>query len=268
MEIIQNKPEKKATKVITKMSPGVKNPDRVNIFVNDKFDFSLNLAQVVDFKIKVGQTVTEKQLKEYRQASEFGKLYQRTLEWVLMRPRSIYETREHLKNKRFHRELENRRIVENRQARADAEYFGFQKPRKSSNFLNDPQSSAKKFSRVKTKELPLFSDAEIEAIIDRLAEHKYLDDEHFTRYYLENRNATKGTSIKKLRLELAKKGIDRNLIDQLLSENLRSDAEEIQKIIAKKRRKYDDEHLIAYLVRQGFDYDTAKNAVANFSEVD
>lgn len=234
-----------ASRRITKLSPGIHDPNRVNVFIDDEFSFSLNLAQIVDFKLKVGQLVSETDLEKYKKASEFGKLYQRTLEWVLAHPRSIYETRKHLQDKRKKREIENRHAVENRKLKTDAAYFGHDRPK-----------------RLKTKELPLFSDEDIEAIIARLIEHKYLDDEHFARFYLENRNTTKGSSTKKLRQELAKKGIDQRLIDELFSENLRNDDEEIRKIIAKKRHKYDDERLINYLVRQGFDYQLSRAAVA------
>lgn len=231
---------------ITKISPGVHDPNRVNIFIDDKFSFSFNLAQVVDYKLKVGKQLTDAELEKCKKASEFGKLYQRTLEWALARPRSVYETREYLKRKLKKREITNRRIAEARNEKHNAEYFG---------------RTARKTS-LPSKELPLFSEEDIEAVIARLTEHHYLDDEHFARFYLENRNAAKGSSVKKLRLDLLRKGISRKLIDELLSENLRSDAEEIQKIIAKKRRKYDDEQLISYLVRQGFDYQLSRDAVA------
>ena len=37
--------------------------------------------------------------------------------------------------------------------------------------------------------------------------------------------------------------------------------EEIKKIIAKKRAKYDDEKLISYLCRQGFSFELAQSLV-------
>ena len=209
--------------VITKLSPGVRDQNRVNVFIDDHFDFSLHLAQVVDFKLKVGKVLTSKELKELRAASEFGKLYQRTLEWVLMRPRSIHETRIHLEQNLKKRELLNRRTG--------------QKP------------------------LPLYTSEDISAVITRLESRGYLNDETFARYYLENRSITKGVSTKKLRLELVRKGVSQPLIDRLMSEHIRDDTEEIKKIIAKKASKYDRERLIAYLVRHGFDYQLAQDAV-------
>ena len=89
---------------ITNIKQAVKNENRVNIFVNGKYDFSLDLSQLVDFKIKVGQKITEQDLKKYHKASTYGKLYQRTLEWILMRPRSVKETRDYLFKKHAEKE--------------------------------------------------------------------------------------------------------------------------------------------------------------------
>ncbi|RKV91262.1 MAG: hypothetical protein D8G53_15760, partial [Candidatus Saccharimonas sp.] len=45
--------------------------------------------------------------------------------------------------------------------------------------------------------------------------------------------------------------------------NIRSDDEELRKIIAKKRYKYagDEQKFMAYLARQGFSYDDIKSAL-------
>ena len=89
----------KSKLVITNLKQGVKNPNRVNVFVNSKYALSLDVAQVVDFGIKVGLEISEDELVELKNASEYGKLYQRTLEWVLVRPRSVRETRDYLLRK-------------------------------------------------------------------------------------------------------------------------------------------------------------------------
>ena len=209
---------------ITNLKQGVKNPNRVNVFVDDKYSFSLDLAQVVDFKLKIGQEITPEKLTEYKTASDFGKLYQRTLEWVLIRPRSIKETREYLAKKRFKSSFEGPKTWASAPERPKKESF-------------EPS----------------------EEIISRLISKGYLDDQSFAEYYCENRFVKKGISRKRLRMELIKKGIANDIINQVL--NKRSDDEEILKIIAKKRKKYDDDKLIQYLVRQGFDYQLAQNLV-------
>ena len=98
----------------------------------------------------------------------------------------------------------------------------------------------------------------------RLIEKGYLDDEKFTRFWIENRNQTKGSSLRKLTNELRIKGVESSIIDHVMSESSRNDGEEIKKIIAKKQSKYPDQQkLIAYLARQGFAYDEIKTALAD-----
>jgi regulatory protein len=99
-------------------------------------------------------------------------------------------------------------------------------------------------------------------VFERLIEKGYVDDNKFARFWVENRFVNKGVSKRKLRSELMTKGINSTIISQLLSETVRNDAEEIQKIISKKRSHYpDDNKLIAYLARLGFDYDEIKRAI-------
>ena len=86
---------------ITAIKPQVKNSNRVNVFIDGKYSFSLDIAQLADLRPKVGQELTPSQLDNLKHASNFGKLYQRTLEWVLTRPRSIQETRNYLRRKQF-----------------------------------------------------------------------------------------------------------------------------------------------------------------------
>ena len=71
----------------------------------------------------------------------------------------------------------------------------------------------------------------------------------------------KGVSVRRLKMELMKKGIEKSIIEEILSASDRNDKDEILKIIAKKRAKYDDEKLIAYLCRQGFSFELASELV-------
>lgn len=71
----------------------------------------------------------------------------------------------------------------------------------------------------------------------------------------------KGVSRKRLMMELMKKGIKRELAEIAINKVGRDDEAEIKKIVAKKRNKYDEEKLISYLVRQGFDYQLVRTVV-------
>jgi len=104
-------------------------------------------------------------------------------------------------------------------------------------------------------------------VFDRLEEKGYIDDEKFAVFWIENRNLRKGSSKRKLSAELSAKGIDRSIIEKFLIETERTDESELQKIILKKRPRYDDEQkFMSYLARQGFSYDDIKAALNNTDE--
>jgi len=103
-----------------------------------------------------------------------------------------------------------------------------------------------------------------ERVFDRIILKGYVNDEAFARYWIENRQLRKGISKRKLQAELASKGVNRSIVESLLSETDRTDEEEIQKIIEKKAGRYDDEQkLMSYLARQGFSYEDIKQAIAD-----
>ena len=62
-------------------------------------------------------------------------------------------------------------------------------------------------------------------IVQRLCEKGYVDDEKFAEYYVENRFVKKGISKKRLKMELMKKGISQDIIEEVLDG--RDDEEEI-----------------------------------------
>lgn len=216
-----------AEKTITKLVSGVRDANRVNVFLDGKFALSLDVAQVVELQIKVGQKVDAERLEVLRSASEFGKLYQRTLEWVLTRSHSIRETRDYLRRR------QQKRLVTNRQR-----------------------------VREEKKPFPEIQNETVELVMERLIQRGYLDDRKFANYYVENRFVKKGVSVKRLRMELQKKGVASAEIEAALAAGTRDDDEELRKMLVKKRARYDDQKLIVYLVRQGFDYHKVVEAVA------
>ena len=207
---------------VTDIKEAVRDKNRVNVYIDDKFFCSLDISQVVDLGIKIGKTLDGDALYELSRASEFGKFYARALEFTLMRPRSSKEIRDYLKKKTLDRKVR----VKN-----------------------------KKTGEYKTVLKQGYDQSLVEPVYKRLTERGYIDDERFAQLWVENRNVGKGSSIKKLRLELAQKGVAQNIIDQVLDSSDRNDTDELRKIIARKAKKYPDEQkLIQYLLRQGFNY--------------
>lgn len=207
--------------IITAIGVQARNKDRVNVSVDGKYRFSLDMFQVVELGIKVGKSYDEAELIALEQESQFGKLYGRALEYCLSRPHSAREVKDYL----------------------------YRKTRPT---------------RQKNGELKQGVSPEITSrVFNRLVEKGYIDDQKFTRFWVENRFVRKGISQRKLISELMAKGVDMAIVQAELSDSSRSDESELKKIIDKKRSKYPDEQkLIAYLARQGFSYDDIKSALA------
>lgn len=85
---------------ITALKQQVKNPERVSIFVDDKYSFSLSLSEVVKYKIKNSDELSEAKVKKLKKLSEDGKLTARALEWVLNRPHSTREFKDYMFRKK------------------------------------------------------------------------------------------------------------------------------------------------------------------------
>lgn len=212
---------------ITDISLQVRNPDRVNVSVDGKYRFSLDILQVTELGIKIGREYSEEELVELENESQFGKLYARALEYTMMRPHSAKEVRDYL----------------------------WRKTRTTR--VRVPDSN-------EYRERPGVSQEIADRVYDRLAQKGYLNDENFARYWVENRNTRKGISKRKLIAELRTKGVDSVVIEQALQNSPREEKDDLRNILEKKRHKYDDEQkLIAYLMRQGFPYDAVRDALAD-----
>jgi regulatory protein len=104
----------------------------------------------------------------------------------------------------------------------------------------------------------------IDHAIDRLRAQRYVDDEAFARWWVEQRERFKPRGHRALRTELAQKGVGRDVVDLVLGERAPdADVEQARRALsrpltrwadmpdAEKRRK-----IHTYLAARGFDYDT------------
>lgn len=182
------------------------------MYVDEKYAFSLNHAQLLDQRIHAGLELTEERLAELKHISEFGKAYERALMYAMLRPRSLREMQDYCRRKKW-------------------------------------------------------SPEDADAIIDKLAARRYVDDRTFARSWVENRALNKSTSQRKLRLELKQKGVADDVIAEVLAASSYNEDKALRDIIAKKRKlsrfKDDNQKLMEYLARQGFGFDDIKNALSD-----
>lgn len=133
------------------------------------------------------------------------------------------------------------------------------------------------------------ADETIEKIVNKLKELKFIDDVQFAKMWVRSRKSTRGK--RRLALELQKKGIKKETIDELLnkkkedksdgdqslvtdhwsSEEMEIDEEKTARELAEKRmRRYVGlppqkarERLVRYLAGRGFGWETIKKTLAS-----
>lgn len=90
---------------VTSIKQQLKNPERVSVFVDGQYSFSLSLDELVKHKLSGGQELTAAEIKKFIRISEDGKLRTRSLEWLLNRPHSAREFGDYLYRKKANPQL-------------------------------------------------------------------------------------------------------------------------------------------------------------------
>lgn len=85
--------------VITSITVQKKNRDRLNLFINEQYAFSLNRQQAED--LHKGDHLSESKIAELKQADEKDFAYSRALYYLNFRPRSRMEIKRYLTEKEF-----------------------------------------------------------------------------------------------------------------------------------------------------------------------
>jgi len=194
---------------ITAIKQQVKNPGRVSVFVDGKYEFSLSLDELLEQRLKNGDELDKDGIKRLKKISTDGKLRIRAMEWLLNRPHSTREFRDYLYRKKAEPEL--------------------------------TESFAGEFS-----------------------EKGYLDDRKFGQWFIEL-HKRRNKSDRAIRSELFGKGLDRELVEELMADQADDEIERLKKLVAKKRQstryKNDELKLARYLTSQGFNYGLVKEAL-------
>ena len=105
----------------------------------------------------------------------------------------------------------------------------------------------------------------IEQITNKLRHFGYLDDTRFAEAFVRDRRLLRSSSVRKITLELRKKHVPSDIIEQVTKEDETDERAMLREVITKKRRqsKYkDDLKLMQYLARQGFSYSDIKEALS------
>jgi len=196
---------------ITALTAQVKNPNRVNVFIDGAF--ACGLAYDVAAGLRVGQEITQAELEQLDKRDEIHRGRERVLRLLARRPYSSAEVSRYLRRHQY-------------------------------------------------------SDDVIENIIDDLTDVKLIDDDAFAAYWVEQRETFRPRSRLALRQELSQKGIDRDIVNEALSEVDEADA--ARRVAHKQAGKWRGlpeaewrTKMTRYLMRHGYPYDLIKDVVTD-----
>ena len=222
---------------VTKIQVQAKRKDRYSVYIDEEYRFSLSEYQLAGARLYVGKEFTPQELDEFIDESAFGKAYERTLNYVTIRPRSQKEIQDYLTRS-----------------------FLYPKPKSYTNKKGERVFKKQNVDKSKVTTM-------IERVTERLGEKGYINDEVFATAWINSRQLTKKSSKRRLEQELRAKGISSEIIATTLQKSDITDQDNLQAMILKKRRlpKYqDDVKLTQYLLRQGFNYDDIKEQLNEY----
>lgn len=115
----------------------------------------------------------------------------------------------------------------------------------------------------------------IEKIIAKLKEQKFINDEEFVKWWVDQRIRVKPKAIRVIKMELKKKGIHQELIEAAFEVklNIDTDFKSAKKLAAKKIEKYKNlprrqfyQKIGVFLSSKGFDYEIIKKVLSDVDE--
>lgn len=187
---------------ITALTIQKRNKERVNLFLDGEYAFSLGLDVAIG--LKRGQCLSPVEIAALQHEDEILRAYHYALRLLGYRPRSRVEMERRLRQKGF-------------------------------------------------------APAAVEVALQRLIDKRYVDDEAFARYWLDQRQRNRPRGARAIGYELRQKGVDHDTINQVLD-----DVDEVAAAWAAIERKLNrwqglDEaafrkKAMGFLMRRGFGY--------------
>jgi len=115
----------------------------------------------------------------------------------------------------------------------------------------------------------------IEKIIAKLKEQKFINDEEFAKWWIEQRTSFKPRSLRLIKIELRQKGISQEVIQEVINDSrlMINDLEQAKKLVEKRIERVQNlskqeiyQKLGGFLARRGFDYETIKQSIDEMFE--
>lgn len=190
-----------------------KNNKRVNVYLDNKFGFGIDLENFVRLGLKVDQELSEGEIVEIVKKAELQKTLDKLLRFATLRLRSQKEIKDWFKRKKVH-----------------------------------PSLQPELFKRLKHLEL--------------------VDDEKFAAWWVKQRQEYSPKSKRILNQELKMKGIEKEVIEDVLGKTEINEEKTAKELLAKKAYKWQflpkdkaRQKRLQYLVGKGFGWEVIEKVL-------
>lgn len=201
---------------VTDIKQQLKNPNKLSVFIDNKYSFSLTLDQLTEHKkIRIGKDISPEELNSYKDLSKLTNQYLRMVNLIYIRPRSEYEVTTKLKQKKVTPE----------------EIEDLTTKLKANNYLNDQKfaewwvssrKSSKPISRLKLQSELAAKGIKSELAQEVISLHFSKDEENDILKQLIEKKKSKYPDQQKLMAYLASKGFNYSQIKQALASSQES----------------------------------------------
>ena len=117
-----------------------------------------------------------------------------------------------------------------------------------------------------------YPQAAIDAAVEYVKSYRYINDSEYARRYVEANKGKK--SARMLSMQLEQKGIEREVIEELMSQTEDMEEEQIRKYVGQKFTQGESpdpakkQKAIAALMRKGYAYEKIRKVFTDFCEID
>jgi len=197
--------------IITKLTAGKSRENRLNVFLDGKFSFSLLAEVALKEGLRVEQELSDSQVESLTRTDRYQRCLNAAIRYLGYRPRSEAEVRQRLQRHGFDNDCTDKALA-------------------------------------------------------KLKEQGLVDDTAFARFWKENRETFSPRSRWLTRMELQRKGLNRSVIEQVVSE-VDDSGSAYRAALSKARRLSSSEYqdfcrrLSEHLRRRGFNYQVINDTV-------
>lgn len=204
--------------LVTAIEDQKRDPAKSNVYLDGQFAFSLLKQDVLYFRIKVGEELSEDTFQYIQDSLLYIRAQEIALHFIGYKMRTEAEVCRKLEEKEIQPEIQDR-------------------------------------------------------VMEFLKKYDYVNDVLYVQKYVQERErlAPRGKNL--LQLELRQKGVAEKTIAAVLAEMELDEADAAVRLLAKKLRhaalpldQKQKQKLLAFLMRKGFDFETAKEAISQMME--